>query len=143
MATTGWQRGTWGSGPWGKGPVVTGVIGAAVLAGAAPTVLSGDIAAPIVGAAVLAGIAPTITNRLERVPDTLAVSIGGLVPDVYPRKITTLIGTVALSSTAPIVTNFVSKLVTGSVNMQGVAPIISDPNWIVIDTTQVPDWKEI
>jgi len=143
VQTAGWDRGTWGSGPWGRGLASNGVVGAATLTGAAPSLLSGDIAAPTVGALVLAGIAPTITNKLDIVPDALDVSIGGLVPDVYPKKITTLIGTVALSSTAPLVTNMVSRLVTGSVTMQGVAPIISDPNWIIIDTDQTADWKEI
>ena len=143
MATTGWDRGTWGSGPWGKGPVVTGVVGAVAIASAAPSLVPGDIATPTVGTAVLAGIAPTITNRLERIPDTLAVGISGFVPDVYPKKITTLIGTLAISSTAPVVTNLVSRLVTGSATIQGVAPIISDPNWIIIDTDQTADWKEI
>ena len=143
MATIGWGRGTWGSGPFSQGPVVTGVVGAVAIASAAPSLVPGDIATPTVGAVVLAGIAPTITNKLDIVPDALDVSIGGLVPDVYPKKITTLIGTLAISSTAPVVTNLVSRLVTGSVTMQGVAPIISDPNWIIIDTDQTADWKEI
>ena len=75
--------------------------------------------------------------------DVGSININGLVPDVYPRNITTLIGTLALSSEAPVITNVVSRLVTGSATIQGVAPIISDPNWIIIDTDQTPDWKEI
>ena len=143
VQTAGWDRGTWGSGPWGRGLASNGVVGALAIASAAPTILTGDIAAPTVGALALAGVAPTITNKLDIVPDTLDVSISGFVPDIYPRKITTLIGTVALSSSAPVVTNMVSRLVTGSATIQGVAPIISDPNWIIIDTDQTADWKEI
>ena len=139
----GWQRGTWGSGPWGTGTTITPSVGALTTASAAPIPLSGDIAAGTVGALALAGVAPTITNKLDIVPDVGSVNINGLVPDVYPKKITTLIGTLALSSSAPVVTNVVSRLVTGSATIQGVAPIISDPNWIIIDTDQTPVWKEI
>ena len=143
VQTAGWDRGTWGSGPWGRGLASNGVVGAATLTGAAPSLITGDLAAPTVGAVVLAGIAPTITNRLERTPASGVVNINGLIPDVYPRNITTLVGAIAIGSVPPVATNFVSKLVTGSVTMQGVAPIISDPNWIIIDTDQTPDWKEI
>ena len=143
VQTAGWDRGTWSSGPWGRGLASNGIVGTATLTGAAPSLITGDLAAPTVGALALAGVAPTITNKLDIVPDVGSVNINGLVPDVYPKKITTLIGTLALSSSAPIVTNVVSRLVTGSATIQGVAPIISDPNWIIIDTDQTPDWKEI
>ena len=143
VQTAGWDRGTWGSGPWGRGLASNGIVGAVAIASAAPTILTGDIAAPTVGALALAGVAPTITNKLDIVPDVGSVNINGLVPDVYPKKITTLIGTLALSSSAPVVANMVSRLVTGSATIQGDVPIIDNANWIIIDTDQTADWKEI
>ena len=143
VQTAGWDRGTWSSGPWGQGLASNGAVGAVAISGAAPSLVTGDFAQPTVGALTLAGVAPTITNKLDIVPLVGAVSLAGLVPELRPANITTLVGSIGLASTAPLVVNFASRTLTGSVTIGGVAPILGNPNWIIIDTSQTADWKEI
>jgi len=49
-----------------------------------------------------------------------------------------------LSGIAPTVLDgIVREPGTGALTLEGFAPIINNPNWVIIDTTQVPNWTEI
>ena len=93
------------------------------IASAAPTVSTGTRITPSVGALTLAGIAPDVTDGLVVRPDSGALSLLGHAPSE--------------------VIGLVRQPASGAISLTGHAPIVNSPNWVIIDTTQTPEWEEI
>ena len=138
--SSGWGRGTWSSAGYGLGTVVVppsgelrvsdgwglggwnqGLWGVGV--NTSPIVINGTIITPTVGALVLAGVAPLVISGIPITPGVGALVLAGVTP--------VIVNGVAI---APSV---------GALTLVGKAPTLSDPNWVIIDTTQVPDWVPI
>ena len=83
----------------------------------------GCVITPPVGALALSGVAPSVV-----VGDIITPSVGAL----------------ALAGVAPIVLDgVIISPPVGALALEGHAPTIDNPNWVIIDTTQVPNWVPV
>ena len=58
--------------------------------------------------------------------------------------LSTRITSLALQGYAPTeLIGEVRRPASGALTLAGYAPTINSPNWVIIDTTQVPNWTEI
>jgi hypothetical protein len=76
-----------------------------------------------VGAVTITGITAVRTEGAVIRPSAGAVALQGYAP-------TKLIG-------------IVKKPATGALNLEGHTPTINNPNWVIINTSQTPNWTSI
>jgi len=139
--------------------------GTATITGVASQVVLGEFRVPNTGTAQIIGIAPFLGTGIVTVTGT--VNITGQVSDVVSGTIKVPTGAAVVTGSSPsvVVSGKVIVLPTGAANITGYAPstyrstvitpdngtlrlvggtaTLSNPDWIVIDTTQTPSWVQI
>jgi hypothetical protein len=91
--------------------------------GHAPSVVSEEVVTPT-GGAVLIGSAPVVIVRESvKTPGSGAVNILGFVPGVTQSRVITP--------------------ASGNLFLVGSAPVLKNPNWVIIDDSQTPGWTDI
>ena len=145
--------------------IATGATGTVTLTGVAPQSVVGKFSAPSTGTAQIIGIAPYLDKGI--VTTTGAVNVTGYAPDEVRGDVVTPTGGVDIIGSVPsvVVSGKVIVLPTGDATFTGQLPypaqstvitpnngtlrlvggtaVLSDPDWIVIDTSQTPSWVQI
>jgi hypothetical protein len=145
--------------------ICTGGTGTVTLTGQAPTSVIGKFSIPDTGSAQIIGIAPFLGSGI--VTATGATNITGVAPEVVGGSIKVPTGAAVVTGSTPsvVVSGKVITVPVGAMQLVGVAPssvisrvitppkgiltlvggtaTLSDPNWIVINTSQTPSWVQI